>query len=279
MTRRQTALLLGLAGIWGASFLFIKVGLRGFSPESLVLLRVAIGALVLVPFAVSGLPVLRANWRALLVLAALNSAIPFWLLSWAETELDSGLAAVIQAAAPLLTALLALGIDRTQRVGGVRLVGLVVGLVGVAVLVGAQPSGEVIHALAVVATALCYAAAALYSGRRLQGLPFGAVAFGNMFGATLLVLPFGLATAPTEAPGWDAVLSIVALGTLGSGLAYVIYFKLIQEAGASRAILVTYLVPALALLYGALFLDEPVTATAIAGLALILGGVALGSRR
>jgi drug/metabolite transporter (DMT)-like permease len=210
---------------------------------------------------------------------ALNSAVPFWLLSWAETELDSGLAAVIQAAAPLLTALLALGIDRSQRVTGLRLAGLVIGLAGVAILVGAQPSGEVIHALAVVLTSLCYAAAALYIGRALAGVPFAAVVFGNMLAATLLMLPFGLASFPEEAPGWDAFLSVLALGTLGTGLAYIIYTKLIQEAGASRAILVTYLVPALALLYGAAFLDEAVTATAIVGLALILGGVTLGSRR
>jgi drug/metabolite transporter (DMT)-like permease len=259
--------------------MFIKIGLRGFSPESLVFVRVGIAAVVLLPLGWPSLGVLLPRWRSLLLVAALNSAVPFWLLSWAETELDSGLAAVIQAAAPLLTALLALAVDRSQRVTGVRLAGLVIGLAGVALLVGARPSGEVLPALAVVGTAVCYAAAALLLGRRLGDLPFGAVAFGNMLGATLLVLPFGLATFPREAPGWDATISIVALGTLGSGLAFVIYTKLIQEAGASRAILVTYLVPALALAYGAVFLDEPVTASALLGLALVLGGVALGARR
>ena len=127
------------------------------------------------------------------------------------------------------------------------------------------------------ATALCYAAGALYGGRRLFDLPPTGMAFGTMAAATLLIAPFGLLQLPGEAPGWKATASVVVLGVVGTGLAYILYFAIILGAGASRAILVTYLVPAIALLYGAVFLDEPVTAVALAGLALVLAGVALGT--
>ena len=279
MSRRHLAMLFALAAIWGASFLFIKVGVRDFEPATLVFLRVLLAALTLLPIVLftTGFGGLRASWPQLGMMGLLTSALPFWLLTYGETRLDSGLAAVIQASAPIFTVLIAIRYDPSQRVTGARLVGVLVGFGGVALLVGAQRGGDLVAAVAVTATAACYAMGALYGGRRLAHLPPVEMSFGAMIAATVLSAPAGLIQFPTEPPGWKPVASIVLLGVVGTGLAYILYFDLILRAGASRAILVTYLVPALALVYGAVFLDEEVTAVALGGLLLILLGVALGT--
>jgi drug/metabolite transporter (DMT)-like permease len=279
MSRRHLVMLLVLSAIWGASFLFIKVGVRDYEPSTLVFLRVLLAALTLAPIAavLSALGGLTASWKELAVMGALNSAIPFWLLSFGETRIDSGLSAVLQAAAPIFTVLLAIRLDPSQRATGTRLLGVVVGFLGVALLVGAQSGGDVVAALAIVATAACYAAGALYGGRRLAHLPPIGMALGTMLAASILIAPAGLVQLPDSTPHWKATASVVVLGVVGTGLAYILYFGIIVGAGASRAILVTYLVPAMALLYGALFLDETITAVALGGLALVLAGVALGT--
>jgi drug/metabolite transporter (DMT)-like permease len=279
MSRRHLVMLLALAAIWGASFLFIKVGVRDYEPSALVFFRIVLAALTLLPIALAAnvLAGLASAWKELVVMGALNSAIPFWLLTFGETRVDSGLAAVIQAAAPIFTVLLAIRYDPSQKATGLRLAGIVVGFLGVALLVGAQRGGDVVAALAIVLCALCYAAAALYGGRRLAHLPPTGMALGTMVAAMVLVAPVALLQLPGETPGWKSTASIVVLGVVGTGLAYILYFEIILGAGASRAILVTYLVPAMALLYGAVFLDEAVTAVALGGLALVLAGVALGT--
>ena len=279
MHRRDQALLLALAAIWGASFLFIKLGVEEVEPAVVVLGRIAVGFGVLVPLVLArGVrPDVRAMWVPFLVLGTLNNAVPYWLLAFAETRIDSGLAAVIQAAAPILTVVLATRIDPSQRVRGLRLVGVGVGFVGVALLVGVQEGGQLVAALAVLGTATCYALSALYAGRAVRAFPPLDVTIGQLGVGLLLALPFGLAQLPSEAPPAKAVAAIVALGALSTGVAYLLYFTLIARAGASRAILVTYLVPAFALVYGTVFLDEAVTVSALAGLVLILGGTALGT--
>jgi drug/metabolite transporter (DMT)-like permease len=210
-------------------------------------------------------------------LAVVNNAIPFWLLGFAETRIDSGLTAVIQASAPIVTVVLAARIDPTQRVRGLRLAGVLVGFVGVALLVGVQRGGAVAAALAVVGTATCYAISVLVAGRTLKGLPALQASIGQIGLAVPVMLPFALAQLPDASPGADAIAAVLALGALGTGVAYLLYFALIASAGASRTILVTYLVPAFALVYGAVLLDEPVTASALVGLALILGGTVLAT--
>jgi drug/metabolite transporter (DMT)-like permease len=276
-------MLLALAALWGASFMFIKVGVRELHPTTLVCLRLGIGALTLAPFLVVRLGVresarqMRA-WAGPLVLTGLvNSAIPIVSLSWAEKRIDSGLAAVIQAAAPLFTALLALFFVRSERVSGSRLVGLLLGFGGVALLVGVQPSGDLTAALAVVFSALCYAVAALYAARRLAGVPPLVSSVGALGAATLALLPLALTHLPSHFPSWEVTGAVLALAVGGTGVAYLLYYALLAGAGASKSILVTYLVPALALGYGAVFLGEPVTGAAVVGLALVLGGVALGT--
>jgi drug/metabolite transporter (DMT)-like permease len=213
----------------------------------------------------------------MVALGALNNALPFWLLGFANTRIDSGLSAVIQAAAPVFTVVLASWIDRSQRVHGVRLVGVGVGFLGVVFLVGVQEGSELVGALAVIGTAACYAVSVLIAGRMVRTLPPLQVSIGQLAAGAVIIAPFALAQLPDETPTAGVIAAVVALGALGSGVAYLLYFALIASAGASRAILVTYLVPAFALVYGAVFLDEKVTVSALAGLALILGGTALAT--
>lgn len=276
-------MLLALAAIWGSSFMFIKVAVEEVAPGEVVFGRVLVGAVALLP----AIPFVL-GWRRLfddlrrfalplLVVALLNASIPFWLLSWSEQRLDSGLAAVLQASTPLFVAIVAFRFSRGDRVTGARLVGVVVGFLGVVLLVGAQPSGDVLSALAVLLTALCYSVSVLFIGRRLGEAPPLVISFGTLAIATLATLPLGVAQLPDHVPSWQAIGSIVVLGAAGLSVAFLLYFRLIAGAGASNAVLVTYLVPALALVYGALFLDEAVTATSMGGLALILSGVALGT--
>src|SRR5438876_12081759 len=209
VSRRHLLMLLALASIWGASFMFIKVAVRELQPTTLVCARLAIGALTLTPYALARLGLsrlareLRAAWRPLVLAGLINSAIPIVSLSWAEKRIDSGLAAVIQASAPLFTALLALRFSQSEVVTGARLVSLLVGFGGVALLVGAQPSGDVVAALAVTFSALCYAIAALYSARTLADVPPLVTTVVALAAAALALLPFALAQLPAAFPSWE----------------------------------------------------------------------------
>src|SRR4051794_20782754 len=280
---RNLSMLIALALIWGSSFLFIKVAVRELTPATLIVGRLGLAAItlgLLVPFVVgTGETVrqLRANWVWLVVVALINTAIPFWLLSWGETRIDSGLASIIQASVPIFNAVIAFVAFREVRVTGIRLVGVAIGFVGVALLVGAQPEGKILGALAVVGMAACYALGGLITRRHLNGVRPQMVAAGTTAVAAVALLPAGIAQAPREVPGWKAIGSVVFLGLVGTALAYLIFFTLIASAGAHYASLVTYLVPPLALAYGAIFLDERFGASAFGALVLILGGVALGT--
>ena len=259
------------------------MAVRELQPATLILGRIGLAALVLavvVPALVGvqeTLSEVRAHWRWLVVVGLLNTAVPFWLLSWGETRVDSGLASIIQASVPIFNALLAFGFFHDQRVTGRRLVGVFVGFAGVALLVGAQPQGKILGALAVVGMAVCYAAGGLLVRHHLAAARPQVVAFGTSAVAAVLVLPAGVAQAPASWPGWETIGCVVVLGVVGTALAYLLFFSIIASAGAGYASLVTYLVPPIALAYGAIFLDEHIGAAALGGLVLILGGVALGT--
>jgi drug/metabolite transporter (DMT)-like permease len=276
-------MLIALALIWGASFLFIKVGVRELTPATLILGRLGLAAItlaLLVPFAVGTQETrrqLRAHWRWLVVVALVNTAIPFWLLSWGETRIDSGLASIIQASVPIFNALIAFVAFREVRVTGLPLVGVAIGFVGVALLVGAQPEGKALGALAVVGMAFCYGVGGLLTGRYLKPVQPIVVALASTAIAALVWLPVGVAEAPSQTPGWKTIASVVALGIPGTALAYLLFFGLVNGPGAAYAALVTYLIPPIALAYGAVFLGERFGAAALSGLALILAGVALGT--
>ena len=281
--RRPAVILTLLALIWGASFMLIKIADRQLAPSTLVLGRLGSATLLLAAIAAVSLGFratmreLRAAWLWLVVVSLVNTAVPFWLLSWGETRIDSGLASIIQGAVPIFNAVIAYGFFREERVGGLRFVGLAIGFVGVALLVGAQPQGKLLGALAVVGMALCYAIGTLLAGRHLRGTPPLLVALASTGVSTLAVLPVGVVQAPAGAWHAETIASILVLGLVGTGIAYLLFFALIQRAGANYATLVTYLVPPIALAYGAIFLGESFGAVAYGALALILVGVALAT--
>jgi drug/metabolite transporter (DMT)-like permease len=256
---------------------------RDLTPATLILGRLGLAAVtlaVVVPLLVgtrTAFTELRAHWPALAVVGVLNTAVPFGLLSWGETRIDSGLASILQAAVPIFNAVIAFVAFREVRVTGARLLGVAVGFVGVALLVGAQPQGKVLGALAVVGMAFCYGIGGLLAGRHLSDARPIVVAFASTAIATVAALPAAVVQAPSSVPGWKEIASVVALGVPGTAIAYLLFFGLITGAGAAYASLVTYLIPPIALAYGAIFLGERFGAAAFGGLALILAGVALGT--
>jgi drug/metabolite transporter (DMT)-like permease len=280
--RVYLTLLLTLAAIWGASFMFIEIALDDFAPTTLMAGRVVIASLVLVGLMLARGTVgrlRRAGWRAF-ALGVINSALPFTLIAWGQEHIDSGVAAIANATFPIWVALLAIWLAHSERATGLRVVGIVVGLAGVAVLTGAQPDVDawaIVGTLAVVVAAILYAVASLLLQRQTERLDTITLSTATMLGATVVLLPFGLAQAPSDAPGWDSVAAVVALGVAGTAVGLLIFMKIIGDYGSFRAGLVTYLLPVTALLYGWLLLDEQITGLMVAGLGLILLGVALGS--
>jgi drug/metabolite transporter (DMT)-like permease len=285
VTRRYVPLLLSLSALWGASYLFIKVGVRDLAPTVLVELRLLLAAAVLVGFlwlregGPGALAALHAAARPGIVLGLVNASIPFVLIAWGERHVDSAVAAVANATVPIFNALLALRFNRDDAVSGARLLGVFAGLVGVAVLAGLDPRGwwAVAGTLAVVLASILYAAGGIYGQKRLSRTAGPALAAASIVAAAVFTLPFSLAQLPQHAPGWKSLGSAAALGILGTGAAQLVLFRMLRLHGAARTSLVTYLLPPTALFYGAVFLGEPVTAAEAAGLALILLGVALGS--
>jgi len=282
MGRRAWTLLIVLGAIWGASYLFIKIGIRDMSPWMVAWARIALAALVLVPLAMragalrlargSGLP-----W--LFLLGAIQVAGPFVLISAAEEEISSGLTGILVASAPLFTALLAIRLDQEERSHGLRLVGILLGLAGVAVLLGVDIGGstdELLGAGAVLLAGFGYAVGGFMVKSRLADVPPIGVAAWVMITSTVLLLPLALLTAPAGVPGLGPVAAVAALGVLGTGVAFAIFYDLMSTVGPARTFIVTYLAPGFAVIYGATLLDEAVTAATIAGLVLILAGSWLG---
>ncbi len=286
MPRGYVPLLLVLSAAWGASYLFIKVGVRDFEPTVLMAIRLLLSAPVLFAFlclrggARGAARELRGAWREGLVLGVINAALPFTLVAWGEKHIDSGIAAIANASVPIFVALLAARYRPSERARGARLAGIVVGLLGVGLLAGVKPEGglwAVAGTLAVVAASISYAAGALYGQARAADLSGPVLATATTIYGGIVLLPFALLELPDQAPGWKPLASAAALSLLGTAFAQLVLFRMLRLYGASRVSLVTYLLPPVALLYGALLLDEPVTAPALAGLVLILLGVALGS--
>jgi drug/metabolite transporter (DMT)-like permease len=276
--RRAWTLLLILAAIWGASYLFIKIGVRDMSPAMVAWARIALAALVLVPLAQrsGALAAARGSGLAWLgVVGVIQVAAPFILIAAAEEEIDSGLAGILVASAPLFTALLAIRLDSEERSSGWRLVGILLGLAGVGVLLGVDLNGstaELLGGAAVLLAGLGYAVGGFLVKRRLAAVPPIGLAAWVMLASSVVLLPFALATLPGSAPGIGPVAAVAVLGVLGTGIAFAIFYDLMGSVGPARTFIVTYLAPGFAIAYGALFLDESITVSTLAGLALILGG-------
>jgi len=275
-----------LAAFWGASYMFIKVAGRAFEPATMMMLRLAIAfsLLLVVLLAQRGWHSTFGDMRALgwegFALGIANGAIPFTLIAWGERHIDSGVAAIANASMPIFVVLLAIRFKPSETVRGLRLVGFLVGLVGVGVLAGVHPQGGwwgVAGTLAVVVASISYAVGSLWGQRlihRTSGLVLSA---SSMLGGLLVLLPFGLAQLPSAVPGWKATGSVIALAVIGTALAQILLYRVLRSDGAARVSLVTYLLPVTALFYGVVLLGEPLTWEELAGMALILGGVALGS--
>jgi drug/metabolite transporter (DMT)-like permease len=280
VTRSYVPLLLLLSAIWGSSFMFIKVGVRDFSPASLVELRLLLAAAVLL-VAVGlrrGMATVRTAVAPGAFVGVVGMALPFLLITWGETHVDSGVAAVAISSVPIFVALLALRFATGERSSGLRVVGLAIGLAGVAVVAGVHPEGgwwAVAGALAVVLAAICYAASSLFIQRSLVVGSLELATASVLCGAVAM-LPFALARLPGSV-GWKPLVSVIVLGVVATGFAQLVVNRLIEEHGAARSMLVNYLLPGFALLFGATILDEPITAAKVGGLALILAGVSLAS--
>jgi len=271
-----------LAAVWGASFLFMRVAVPQFGPLPLMALRCAIGAAVLVPLLAwrGGFGVLRERPIAFGVVGLLNSALPFALFGFATLTLSAGFCALLNATTPLWAALVAyawLGDAPSRR----QLAGLAIGFGGVLVLVAGRgeiaPGGGLLAVLAALAATLSYGLAAGHARRYMTGTPPLALAAGSQIAATaVLAVPAAFAW-PERMPDAGAWLAALALGAACTGLAYVLYFRLLTRAGAATATAVTYLVPVFAVLWGGLFLGERPTPTMLAGGAVIFAGTVLAT--
>lgn len=278
MNRRAWLLMALLAGLWGASYLFIKVALDdGMAPLFIVFARIALGALVLVPIAARAgvLRGMRGLAGPILLLAVVQVVLPFILITYGEDRIASSLTGILVSAAPIFTALIAVRYDDEERPHGIATVGVVMGIVGVVLLFGIDLSGDaraLAGGLMVLLASAGYAIGSLYLKHRLQGVPAVGIAASTMVAATLVLLPVVLFALPPHAPSLEAAGSLLVLGAGGTGIAFLIYFTLIAEIGPGRASLVAYIAPGFAVFYGVSLLGEPLTAAAVLGLALILAG-------
>jgi drug/metabolite transporter (DMT)-like permease len=282
---------IALAALWGASFLFMRLGAAEFGPVPTAGLRVGIAALCLLPVFLKAAvwASFRARWRAILLVGVLNSGLPFLLYSFAVLHIPTGISAILNATVPLTGALVA-WLWLKDRPGGSRVLGLAIGFVGVALLVlgksGVDARGMVSaggHAMSLVAmgacllATLCYGIAASFTKRYLSGVDPLASATGSQIGAALaLALPM-LWLWPATAPGALAWGAIVALAVFCTSIAYILYFHLIERAGPAKALTVTFLIPVFALFYGAVFLGEQISTWMVVCGLVIVAGTALST--
>jgi drug/metabolite transporter (DMT)-like permease len=287
MGPRNLALLAALSAIWGGSYLLIKFALEDLDAPVIVCARTVIAALVLIvalgPSAARGAVAdLRRRPGSAALLGFFAIALPFSLITLGEHTVPSGLTAVLIAPASLFVALFAPFLDPSESIDRRQGVGMLVGLAGVALVVGVESvrtTGELLGALAMIAAAASYGISGFVVKGRYGGLSSMQTSLVSVLVASVLTLPFAIATAPSALPGLRASLSVLALGAIGTALAFVIFYRLMLDVGPARASLVSYLAPGVALFYGAVFRDEAITVASVAGLVLILGGVAIASRR
>ncbi|MTH98068.1 DMT family transporter [Roseibium sp. RKSG952] len=282
MSRWNWILLFLLGGIWGASFLFAKIAVTQIPPLMLVFLRVALacGALhVILRFSGHKFPVTPSMLISFLVMGLLNNAVPFSLLFWGQTAIGAGLAAILNATTPLFTFLVAALLLRQEPVRPHRAVGVLFGFAGIVLMLSASLSGldaaPFRAQLACLGAACSYAFAAAYA-KRFSGLPPLVSATGQLTGSTLSMFPAALLTTGSWSSAdvsYDVWGYVAALGLVATGLAYLIYFRLLADAGATNASLVTFLVPASAILLGHVVLEEGLTQIQMGGLGLLLAGL------
>lgn len=281
MTRKSWLLFAAMCIIWGIPYLLIRVAVRDVTPGTLVFARTAIGGLILLPLVLraGGFgPVLR-RWRPLIAFTVIEMAVPWWLLSDAETKLSSSMAGLLVAAVPLAGVLVARLFGSDDRVRATRLIGLLSGVVGVAMLVGLDLGDIHIPAvLEVAGVVVGYAVGPVILARRLADLPSIPVVSASLLLTAIGYVPFVVLSPPHRLPA-EAIASIVVLGTVCTALAFVLFFALINSIGPARATVITYVNPAVAVLLGVTLLGEQFTLGMAVGFPLILAGSVLAARR
>lgn len=271
-----------LAALWGGSFLFMRYAVPDFGVVPLIWLRVALASICLLPLLLMKrqFGALRRQAGALTVMGLFNSGLPFLLIAWATLSITAGLASIMNAMTPVFTALIG-ALWLGDRLDGRRSLGLLLGLAGVALLAADKadfrPGGSGWAIVAMLLATACYGFAANHTRRYLQGVPALVNATGTQLVSALVLLPPALWSWPERMPGLGPWLAALVLGVACSALAYVLFFRLIARVGASRAVTVTFLVPVFGTLWGALFLGEPVTASMLAGGAVVLLGTGLAT--
>ncbi len=276
-----------LALLWGSSFLWIKIALRGFNPVQITFGRLLLGFLVLTPIALSQrlrFPRDVRTWAHLFVAALVANAIPYFLFGLGEQTVGSNVAGVLNATTPLWTLLLAflVGVDRT--VTTTKAIGFGLGFLGVVIIFSPWESAAEIASwggLACLAASASYGLSYVYMGRYLIGRGISPLMLSaSQLGAATILLAVAMPIAGLDAPAWrwDAVASLLVLGALGTGVAYVLNYRIIQDEGPTAASVVTYLLPLVAVALGWTVLNETITVTVLAGVVLVLGGVILTKR-
>ena len=278
MTRKGWLLFIAMSVIWGIPYLFIKIALRELDPTVVVFARVGIAAVVLLPVAANRrvLRQMRERWFVIAALACVQIVGPFLLISFGEQHIASSLTSLLIASDPLLVALFALRFDPGERVTGFRLVGLLVGMTGVVTLLGLDVGGDqqrLLGAFLVLLAAAGYAASALLIKRPvIAALPNLGVVTIECITATIVLLPLAATRLPGRIPDPGVIASLLVLGVICTALAYLIFFALVAEVGASRGTVITYVNPAVSVFLGVTFLGEPLNAAIIIGFLLIILG-------
>ena len=275
-----------LAAIWGASFLFMRIGTQELGPIPTAGLRVTVAALFLFPLLLlrGQVSTLKQHWKITFGVGILNSAIPFTCFTYALLTISTGLSAILNATVPLFGALIAWAWLQ-DRPNGSRMTGLAIGFIGVTMLAWNKASfhpdsngaSSGLAVLACLLACLCYGVSASIAKRMMAGLPALVSATGSQIGASLFLLPLTVWFWPTKAPSLHAWLAVVVLGVLCSGLAYILYFRIIERAGPARALAVTFAIPAFAVLYGVLLLGESITPWMVVCALVIIAGTSLST--
>ena len=280
MTPLDLLLLAALATVWGGSYFFIRVAVPSFGPATLVALRIVIGGLLLwgIARALRRPVEVRRHLPRLAILGLLNAALPYMLISAAELHLTASFAAILGATVPLFAAALGarfLG----ERLSAARLGGLLLGIVGVGVMVGWGPMAldrtTVLSVLAMLVASASYASSGIYTKLQLKGVSTYSLALGQQVGAFVWLAIPGALLVPRSMPSPAALGSLLALGALSTGVAYLLFFKLLERVGPTKTTTVTYLIPIVGMLAGALVLGEPLTSGMLVGLVLVLASVLL----
>lgn len=278
MTRKGWLLFIAISVFWGIPYFFIKIAVRELDPTVVVFARVCIAAVVLLPVAAQQkvLGQVSKKWLVIVMVTFVQIVGPFLLISYGEQHISSSLTSLLIAADPLLVALLAIRFDPSERVGGLRLIGLLIGMVGVMTLLGFDVGGDqqkLLGAVMVLLAATGYAAAALIVKRPvIASLPRLGVVAGECAVATIAVLPLAVKHLPSKVPSLEVIVSLIILGLICTALAYLTFFSLVAEVGASRGAVFTYVNPAVSVLLGVSLLGESLNAAIIVGFLLIIVG-------